>query len=267
MTKDWKLEVGLAGAKYRFDRFHTGLLLKDMRFSGRAPRPGERIPDFELHTPEGQIVRSTDFVGHKPLVIVTGSLTCPMTASSMPDLNRLYQEFGDAIAFALVYVREGHPGEEYPQPHDFSEKAEHARVMREIYGVSWPVIIDDIDGTLHRALDSKPNSLYIVDASGTIVFRSVWAGDTASVNEAVRRVAEGEPIVRSESQAMLGPLFRSFEYMWDVITMAGHNAVRDLILGAPPAALGAWLAKTLRRSSKLNAVLPARARFLEDVKP
>ncbi len=250
MVKERNQHLSSGGEKYRFNRFHTGLLLKDMRFSRKALRPGERIPDFELHTPEGQLVRAADFVGHKPLLIVTGSLTCPMTASSMPDLNRLYEEFGDAIAFALIYVREAHPGENYPQPHDFTQKVEHARVMREHYGVSWPVIIDDIDGTLHRMLDSKPNSVYLVDTSGTIVFRAVWAGDTANVYEAVRRAAAGEPIVKSESQAMLGPLFRSFASMWDVITMAGSKALRDLILGAPPAALGAWIAKVLRSSSR-----------------
>ena len=46
------------GANYRFDTFNTGLLLKDMKFGRRAPRLGDRLPDFELSTPDGQVVRA-----------------------------------------------------------------------------------------------------------------------------------------------------------------------------------------------------------------
>ena len=34
-----------------------------------------------------------------------------MTASAGPVLKRLYQEFGDRVAFGTLYVREAHPGE------------------------------------------------------------------------------------------------------------------------------------------------------------
>ncbi len=33
------------GEKYRFNRFYTGLLLKNLRFSRRAPRPGAIVDE------------------------------------------------------------------------------------------------------------------------------------------------------------------------------------------------------------------------------
>ncbi len=46
--------------------------------------------------------------------------------------------------------------------------------------MDWPVLVDDLDGTLHRALDTKQNSVHILEADGTLVFRALFAGDGAT---------------------------------------------------------------------------------------
>ena len=67
-------------------------------------------------------------------------------------MNRLY---GDRVIFAFVYTREAHPGGNVRQPVTLEEKVEHAHLLQEIHSVDWPVLVDDLDGTLHRALDTK----------------------------------------------------------------------------------------------------------------
>jgi hypothetical protein len=42
-----------------------------------------------------------------------------MTASAVPALKKLWAEFGSRVAFITLYVREAHPGENYPQPQTF----------------------------------------------------------------------------------------------------------------------------------------------------
>ena len=143
-------DQALKADDYRFESFRIGLALHDMRFSRKALRPGQAFPDFELLTPDGESIRAKDFVGQRPLLIVTGSLSCPMTASSLPVLRRLYDTYRDDVAFVLLYTREAHPGEHYPQPHTYEQKAEHAQVMRDIHDLPWPIAVDDINGTLHR---------------------------------------------------------------------------------------------------------------------
>jgi hypothetical protein len=60
--------------------------------------------------------------------------------------------------------------------------------LQEIHSVDWPVLVDDLDGTLHRALDTKQNSVHIFQSDGTLIFRALFAGDNA-VEEAIEAVA------------------------------------------------------------------------------
>ena len=219
---------------YRFDRFRLGLILDDMKFSKKSLRPGDPIPRFDLLATDGSQFQLDEYAAGRPVLLVTGSVTCPMTAASTPDLKSLYEKYGETVAFVLLYVREGHPGEHTPQPKTIEDKLQHARALEEVFGVSWPVAVDDIDGNLHRALDAKPNSLHLVDRNGKIAFRSLWAGDTASVERAVGQLVRGENLTGTESQKMVSPVVRSGGYITEVLKMGGKTAIRDAWLAAPP---------------------------------
>jgi len=219
---------------YRFDRFRLGLILDDMKFSKKSLRPGDPIPRFDLLATDGSQFQLDEYAAGRPVLLVTGSVTCPMTAASTPDLKSLYEKYGETVAFVLLYVREGHPGEHTPQPKTMEDKLQHARALQEIFGVNWPVAVDDIDGSLHRALDAKPNSLHLVDARGMIVFRSLWAGDTNAVERAVGQLVRGENLTGTESKKMVGPVVRSGGYITEVLKTGGEAAIRDAWLAAPP---------------------------------
>ena len=96
--------------------------------------------------------------------MVFGSGTCPMTDSAAPGLNRPHIRFGSGIRFVMVNVREVHPGKAFPQPQTFEAKMAHAARLRELHGFAFEVAVDDLVGTLHRALGPKPNSAYIAGA-------------------------------------------------------------------------------------------------------
>ncbi len=164
-------------ADYRYDHFTTKLLIHDGSFHKGAKRPGETLPEFDLLTTDGDRFATQDFVGDRPLFLVTGSITCPMTASAMPSLKRLYAQRGGDVDFVMLNVREAHPGENYPQPGTIEQKMDRARTLKDFYQLPWTVAVDDIDGTLNIAMDAKPNSSYLMDRDGTIVFRSVSARD------------------------------------------------------------------------------------------
>ena len=73
----------------------------------------------------------------------------------------------------MLNVREAHPGENYPQAGTMEDKMDHARTLKDFYQLPWTVAVDDLEGTLNIAMDAKPNSAYLMDRDGTIVFRSV----------------------------------------------------------------------------------------------
>lgn len=234
---------------YRYERVTPGLLLRDFRFAPDAARAGDPMPEFDLPTTNGTRIRRRDFAGRRPLLLIFGSLTCPMTKGSVSPLDRLHHEFGEQVEFVTLYVREAHPGERIGQTEMLEGKVEHARTMQQLHGVRWTVAVDDVDGTLHQALDAKPNAAYLVDSSGTIVFRSLWAGDEAGLRRALTAVTGGSAPTRSESRKMLGPMAQGLGHFQEVLRLAGRRAERDMLMAGPPIVLIGRVAALFRSLS------------------
>ncbi len=239
-----------SGNGYRFNHFHAGIALRDFGFSRDSLGPGDRLPDMTLVDTDGNTVGLADFTTNEPIVIVTGSITCPLTVSALPDLDALERRFGDRVRFVLLQVREAHPGGHKPQPQTMTEKIEHARALREAHRVEWPVLVDDIDGTLHRHLDALANSLHIVAPDGTILYRALFAGDDHV--EAIASVASGNPPTPSENRHRARAILKSVGFMHDVLRAAGWRAYADVALTAPPL-IGLALGTKLFRSSSARS--------------
>ena len=234
------------GQRYRFKHLALPLVLHDMYYSKGDPRPGDRVPDFDLPTLGGGRFRSTDLRETGPALMIFGSYTCPVTDSAAPGLNELHGRFGDRVRFVMVDVREAHPGKAVPQPKALDEKMAHAEQLRDFHGFKFEVAVDDIDGTLHRALSPKPNSAYVLGKDGTILFRAQWANDTKALAAALDAIAAGESPSRSQSGGVVRPILRQFRYMARVLDRAGSGAWRDMWRVAPPMAATAFALKVLR---------------------
>lgn len=227
---------------YRYKAFTTKLLLRDMRFHKSAPKAGEPFPEFKLETTDGNTLSKQDFVTRKPLLLIFGSLTCPMTASAMPNIKRLHEKFGDKVEFVLMNVREAHPGELLPQPDNTLRKLEHARQLKQLYGADLTVATDDIEGSLHRALDPKPNAAFIMDITGSVVFRSLWASDEKALTQALDNLLHDNPQHKTQSQKMFVPVVKAMGHVYEVMQRGGPQAMRDLWLAGFPMALAGRLA-------------------------
>ncbi|RPF20683.1 TlpA family protein disulfide reductase [Myceligenerans xiligouense] len=227
-----------AGSEYRFERFRTRLLIDDMTFDRDALGPGSRLPEFDLPLLDGGRFTS-GALGERPVLMVFGSRTCPVTESSVPVLKRLHARFGNRVRFVLVNTREAHPGQTIGQPATDAEKHLHAQRLRLHHDIPFEVAVDDIDGTVHRAFSPKPNSAYLVDTTGTITFRFHWANDEPALRRALERAASGNT-VRGRSGAMAGPLLRAVGHLPGIVTAAGSRTGDDIWRAAPPlAVLGA----------------------------
>ena len=237
---------------YRYDRFRTSLLLKDMRFSKDSAGPGDILEDQRLTHVDGTEVSLRELARSRPLVLVTGSLTCPITASSMPRLQELEERYRDDLKFAFVYVREAHPGKNIPQAQTLEEKREYARMLQEANGVSWPVLVDDLDGTLHRALDGNPNSIHVVGADGRILFRALFLEDPAT-HEALEAIAQGRSPKHETGSAFVRPALKSIGRVHDVLVSAGKGAYGDVARAAPPMALMGFASHVLSGKRRPDA--------------
>jgi len=227
---------------YRYRKFTTNLLFRDLRFPGSAAAPGEPVPAFELLTTNGERLTNSDVFDDKPVLFVFGSMTCPMTASSAPSVQELYEEFGDRVAFVMLYVREAHPGEYFGQVETMEEKIEFARALQEFYGIDWTVAADSVDGALHRALDPKPNAAYLANSDGEILFRSLWAADYGALRQALDDAANGRALRKTQSNKLLGPVVRAMGVVNEVMKRGGPQSVRDLWIAGFPMALAGRIA-------------------------
>jgi peroxiredoxin len=177
--------------RYNFESFTKDLVLRDIlldRVSG--PSAGERAPQFEGRTLDGEEIALRDYLGEKNVVLTFGSATCPFTTASIGGMDELYEKYGrDDVEFLFCYVREAHPGERLPAHESEEEKQRAAELFRREENFEIPVLVDDLKGTIHRKYGTLPNATYIIDKSGRIAFRSLWTRP-AVIEEALQELLE-----------------------------------------------------------------------------
>jgi hypothetical protein len=223
---------------YNYERFSRNILeeLEYARFSG--PAPGEHAPDFTARSLDGDRVRLSDFQGRKNVLLLFGSLTCPMTAAAIRGINDLYERLrGDKIEFLFVYVREAHPGELAPPHHSAAEKVRAAELLRDAEDIQMPVLVDDVGGSIHRRYSKLPCPSFLIDRSGRVAFRSMWSnpeGLAAAIDELIElqseRKADHSVVCAGEDRSR--PLSYSRLYSYRALERGGESAVYDFCTAA-----------------------------------
>ncbi|MCP4358458.1 MAG: hypothetical protein GY796_10625 [Chloroflexi bacterium] len=100
-------------------------------------------------------------------------------------MNALAEEVADHnVGSIFLYTNEAHPGEHYLHHRSQAEKFAHARALRDILGVTRPILVDALDGACHRAYGSMPNMTWIFNRVGKPVYKADWT-DSNSVANAI----------------------------------------------------------------------------------
>ena len=84
---------------------------------------------------------------------------------------------GKTVSFFLLYTRESHPAENYSAHITFEQKLSYARDLQRLEDVRFPIIVDHLDGRIHRAYGVWPNALFVIHKDGRLIFRSNMASD------------------------------------------------------------------------------------------
>lgn len=177
----------MTDGNYAYDRFTAETYDLD-HFEG--PAPGAPAPDASVHTLDGESVRLLDFEGAF-LVLELGSITCPLFQGRRKGMARLVADNPD-IAFRVLYIREAHPGSGITQHRDLADKVARARALRDEDGEGREIVIDDIDGSAHKAYGGYPNSVFIINRAGCVLWRADW-NNPAATARALARLKAGKP--------------------------------------------------------------------------
>ena len=197
-------------------------------------RVGMPAPDFELANVDGGRLRLSDVLAEKHVVITFGAMTSPVTATNLPEMNRAWEYFRwRPVQFLFIYAREPHPGEVHPHHTSMEQKITVARELQRVELVRFPVLVDELDGRVHRAYGARPNPVFVVSRNGRLVYRSGHA-ETIPLRDYLEHLllwdeveAQGIPThtVYTERIGFMipdGPLHKS------VVQRAGPKAVREM---------------------------------------
>lgn len=154
----------------------------------------------------------------------------------VPSLTELREKYRSKdFEIFIVYVREAHPGENYPHHGSFEQKLAHARKLRDLEKVQIPVLVDDLQGTTHKAYGLLPNMVYLINRDRMIVYKSDWTdgieldGMCQSLIRLDEMKARQVPIIRQGMSERLhwipmDPVLRERVYR-----RSGEKAIQDYL--------------------------------------
>jgi len=259
MMQSSSLITRISPNPYRYDHIKAEMFKEHAQFPEQTLKSGDRLSDFHLSSIDGTMQSTQALWSGKPILLIMGSLSCPMTTASMPDVLQLYKEFGRKVDFVLLYVREAHPGEKIPQPKTLDVKRTHAAALVEHSSVPFQVLVDDIDGTLHQRLGGMPNGAFLFASSGVVVFRALWIGDISGVRSALESLIAGEPLRETQSERKLRPMTQGLGLMDDALERAGESARADVRREVPMMAFLSKLASVFQPLKPLQRGVTAMA--------
>ena len=194
--------------------------------SFEGPSTGEQMPDLDLTDLDGNPVALSDLWG-RPLVIETGSTTCPMYAGRIEAMSALAEHHPET-RFVVLYVREAHPGGRIGPHETLDRKLELARGLRQAHDESRTILVDDMDGTAHRALGLLPDMVYVLASGGKVVFRGDWNDP-----DALAEVLNGTTPAAELTREHFPPAKPNPASAIRVLLQGGVVAVWDFIISLP----------------------------------
>lgn len=191
----------------------------------RGPQVGQKAKDFTLEDVNGAPRRLLDFDGEF-LVLELGSITCPLFQGRRKRMGNLKQEFPN-VDFAILYVREAHPGKSIGAHKNFAEKQGVAQRLRTEDGEQRTILVDDIDGTAHGAFGGYPNAVFIINKNGCVVFNADWNNPGATA-KALKLLLKGKPAnVKSYFRPVPPPVLAH------TMGRSGKGSFLDFLKGLP----------------------------------
>lgn len=163
-------------------------------------------------------------------------------------MESLAQQYSGQVDFYILYVREAHPGQNYPAHRDFAEKLSNANDLRQAEQVGRTILVDDFDGTMNRDYGARPNAVYVIGRDGVISYRADW-NDPDDVEKHLHMLlakhgmgADVEPVDLRDNYVQVNS--RLLRIANRVLWRAGFASVADSVLQSPnllQSRLHAWM--------------------------
>jgi Iodothyronine deiodinase len=102
----------------------------------------------------------------------------------VPDLNKLYDQYQNKVAFLVVYITEAHPSDVwqmesnikdnviFASPKNEEERAEIAGACVRKLEIKFPAVLDEFGNSTEQAYTGWPDRIYLLDKNGRVAYKS-----------------------------------------------------------------------------------------------
>ena len=124
-------------------------------------------------------------------------------------MDQMAKDFADQAHFIFVYVREAHPDDNpaFPEHKSVEQKFQHAREMQLKHGTPRKIVVDTLDGDIHRLYGGIPNMSWIIDHTGRVSYKAGWT-IAPEIREALNDAVRVRELKREASEK--GQIFRTY---------------------------------------------------------
>jgi hypothetical protein len=162
--------------------------------AGRRPSAFNHapFPKVTAYTEEGTAVELPEFFKGKYTVLTTGCLTCPIFCETYAETETVAKDYAsDKVQFFYLYKALAHPENKgYVEPLSTDERLKHIARAKEELGTKITWLCDPISNEVLKALDAGPNSVYLMDPSGMVIYSSQWSDATALREQLAKRTGK-----------------------------------------------------------------------------
>jgi len=149
----------------------------------QGPSIGEIAPNFTVFSINKQKFNLySELKKGKPVLLVTGSYTCPIYRIKLDVINDVYNRYSNLLNIIVVYGAEAHPVEYndeirlniedniyFNAPKTYLERKLIAKEMLENLEHKIPLYIDNPNNSVLNKYGYSPNSSYIIGLDGIVL--------------------------------------------------------------------------------------------------
>lgn len=162
--------------------------------TGSGPAVGQMVQNFRLYEIDGtEHLLSDELSDGVPVLLISGSLTCPRFRDKIPDINNMSLIYGDALKIFIVYTVEAHPTTPspysgtiwitsqnmdsnilHPQPTTYGERKSLIDTLNGMYDINVPILVDGPCNYWWQYFGSGANNAFLIDPNGIVYAKHDW---------------------------------------------------------------------------------------------
>jgi hypothetical protein len=153
-------------------------------------------------------------------------------------------------------VRQAHPGPAVPPYTTVTQKLRDAEAYQLVEGISWPVLVDDLEGSVHQRYGGLSDPSYLIDVDGNVAYYLHWS-NAPTLDQAIRTlVAQGGRGIVLGGENRFPHIGAGFTAGWKGLRRGLPQSLIDMETSLPGSGVLPWLgyqARPLLRPLTLRA--------------